>query len=119
MYLHQPHSFTDCVKSVMITTLCSSCGSFTPIYSYKLICHSDEVQSGFGRTGKYFAVEHSGVRPDILVIAKGIANGFPLSAIVTRKELTDKMPKVRITLNIKIHLTQFLGLIGKIGRAHV
>ncbi|TIB70675.1 acetylornithine aminotransferase [Wallemia mellicola] len=53
----------------------------------------DEVQSGFGRTGKYFAVEHSGVRPDILVIAKGIANGFPLSAIVTRKELTDKMPK--------------------------
>ncbi|EOR00392.1 hypothetical protein E3P92_03476 [Wallemia ichthyophaga] len=53
----------------------------------------DEVQSGFGRTGKYFASEYSGVRPDILVIAKGIANGFPLSGVVTRKELTDKMPK--------------------------
>jgi len=50
----------------------------------------DEVQSGFGRTGKYFAIEYSGVRPDILVMAKGIANGFPLSGIVSRKELTDK-----------------------------
>ncbi|KAF9784332.1 acetylornithine aminotransferase [Thelephora terrestris] len=51
----------------------------------------DEVQSGFGRTGKYFASEHSGVRPDILVIAKGIANGFPLSAIVSRTDITDKL----------------------------
>lgn len=49
----------------------------------------DEVQSGFGRTGKMFAVEHYGVRPDILVMAKGIANGFPLSGIVSRKELMD------------------------------
>lgn len=52
-----------------------------------LIC--DEVQSGYGRTGKMFAVEHYGVRPDILVMAKGIANGFPLSAIASRKELMD------------------------------
>lgn len=50
---------------------------------------ADEVQCGFGRTGKMFAVEHWGVRPDILVMAKGIANGFPLSAIVSRKELMD------------------------------
>jgi 4-aminobutyrate aminotransferase len=50
---------------------------------------ADEVQSGFGRTGKMFAVEHYGVRPDILVMAKGIANGFPLSGIVSRKELMD------------------------------
>jgi 4-aminobutyrate aminotransferase len=42
---------------------------------------ADEVQAGFGRTGKMFAVDHSGVRPDILVMAKGIASGFPLSAI--------------------------------------
>ncbi|KAL5528495.1 hypothetical protein ACEPAF_7631 [Sanghuangporus sanghuang] len=41
----------------------------------------DEVQAGFGRTGKYFAPEYSGVRPDMLVIAKGIANGFPLSGV--------------------------------------
>ncbi|EUC64109.1 4-aminobutyrate aminotransferase [Rhizoctonia solani AG-3 Rhs1AP] len=49
----------------------------------------DEVQCGFGRTGKYFASEYSGVRPDIMVIAKGLANGFPLSGIVSRKELMD------------------------------
>lgn len=50
----------------------------------------DEVQSGFGRTGKYFAIEYSGVRPDIMVMAKGIANGFPLSGIVSTKALMDK-----------------------------
>lgn len=49
----------------------------------------DEVQCGFGRTGKMFAIEHYDVRPDILVMAKGIANGFPLSGIVSRKELMD------------------------------
>lgn len=50
---------------------------------------ADEVQCGFGRTGKMFAVEHWGVRPDIMVMAKGIANGFPLSGIVSRQELMD------------------------------
>ncbi|KAI4231293.1 MAG: hypothetical protein L6R40_007778 [Gallowayella cf. fulva] len=50
---------------------------------------ADEVQCGFGRTGKMFAVEHWDVRPDIMIMAKGIANGFPLSAIVSRKELMD------------------------------
>ncbi|KAL8797273.1 MAG: hypothetical protein Q9195_000426 [Heterodermia aff. obscurata] len=50
---------------------------------------ADEVQCGFGRTGKMFAVEHWGVRPDIMIMAKGIANGLPLSAIVSRKELMD------------------------------
>jgi 4-aminobutyrate aminotransferase/(S)-3-amino-2-methylpropionate transaminase len=45
---------------------------------------ADEVQSGFARTGKMFAIEHYGVEPDILVTAKGIADGFPLSAFTTR-----------------------------------
>jgi len=48
---------------------------------------ADEVQSGFGRTGKMFAYEHYGVNPDILVTAKGIADGFPLSAFTTRPEI--------------------------------
>ena len=48
---------------------------------------ADEVQSGFGRTGKMFAIEHYGVVPDILVTAKGIADGFPLSAFTTRPEI--------------------------------
>ncbi|KAJ7240536.1 acetylornithine aminotransferase [Mycena rebaudengoi] len=51
----------------------------------------DEVQSGFCRTGKFFAIQHSGVRPDIMIIAKGLSNGFPLSGVISRKELTDKL----------------------------
>lgn len=53
-----------------------------------LIC--DEVQSGFGRTGTMFAVEESGVRPDVLIFAKGIANGFPLSGIASTNELMSR-----------------------------
>jgi 4-aminobutyrate aminotransferase len=53
---------------------------------------ADEVQSGFGRTGKMFAVEHSGQRPDIVVMAKGIASGFPMSAIGASAELMQRWP---------------------------
>ena len=52
----------------------------------------DEVQSGFGRTGKWFAYQHFGVEPDIVVMAKGLASGFPLSGIVTRAELMRLSP---------------------------
>lgn len=48
---------------------------------------ADEVQSGFGRTGKMFASEHFGLEPDILVLAKGIASGMPISAVVASDEL--------------------------------
>ena len=48
---------------------------------------ADEVQTGFARTGRMFAVEHSGVQPDIMVMAKGIASGFPISAIGARADL--------------------------------
>jgi 4-aminobutyrate aminotransferase len=51
---------------------------------------ADEVQSGMGRTGKFFALEHFGVQPDVLITAKGIASGMPLSALVTRKDLMAK-----------------------------
>ena len=47
----------------------------------------DEVQSGFGRTGRMLAIEHYGIVPDIVVTAKGIADGFPLSAFTTREEI--------------------------------
>jgi 4-aminobutyrate aminotransferase len=50
---------------------------------------ADEVQTGFGRTGKMFAVQHQNVEPDILVMAKGIASGLPLSGIIARKELLE------------------------------
>ena len=48
---------------------------------------ADEVQSGFGRTGKMLAIEHYGVVPDIVVTAKGIGDGFPLSAFTTREDI--------------------------------
>jgi 4-aminobutyrate aminotransferase / (S)-3-amino-2-methylpropionate transaminase / 5-aminovalerate transaminase len=47
----------------------------------------DEVQSGFGRSGKMFAIEHYGIEPDILCMAKGIADGFPLSAFTARADI--------------------------------
>ena len=50
---------------------------------------ADEVQCGFGRTGKFFAIEHYGVEPDIMTMAKGIANGFPLGAFIARAEIAD------------------------------
>jgi 4-aminobutyrate aminotransferase len=50
----------------------------------------DEVQSGFGRTGKWFALEHFGVVPDIITVAKGIASGMPLSGVFSRLDLMKK-----------------------------
>ena len=49
----------------------------------------DEVQTGFGRTGKMFACEWYGIEPDIMALAKGIASGFPLGAVVMKKEISD------------------------------
>ncbi|MGH2542527.1 MAG: acetyl ornithine aminotransferase family protein, partial [Ardenticatenaceae bacterium] len=56
---------------------------------YGILLVADEVQSGMGRTGRFFAMEHFGVVPDITCIAKGVANGLPLGAIVTKAELMD------------------------------
>ncbi|WP_231577905.1 aspartate aminotransferase family protein [Thermorudis peleae] len=56
---------------------------------YGILFIADEVQSGFGRTGKLFAIEHYGIEPDIMVMAKGIADGFPLSACIARAEIAD------------------------------
>jgi 4-aminobutyrate aminotransferase len=53
---------------------------------------ADEVQSGFGRTGRMFAVEHAGIEPDVICMAKGIASGFPFAALGTRRELDDRWP---------------------------
>lgn len=50
----------------------------------------DEVQSGFARTGKMFCFEHSGVTPDIIVMAKGLGSGLPISGIASTKEIMDK-----------------------------
>jgi len=52
----------------------------------------DEVQSGIGRTGKWFAVEHTGVQPDIVCMAKGIASGMPLGVMMSRANIMDWVP---------------------------
>ena len=52
----------------------------------------DEVQSGIGRTGKWFAVEHTGVAPDMVCMAKGIASGMPLGVTMTKAEIMDWVP---------------------------
>ncbi len=56
-------------------------------YGILLIC--DEVQSGMGRTGKWWAIEHFGVEPDVITIAKGIASGMPLGAAIARRDVMD------------------------------
>ena len=60
------------------------------IRSYGGLVIIDEVQAGFGRTGKHwFGIEHWGVEPDIMCMAKGIANGFPVGATITRREIAE------------------------------
>jgi 4-aminobutyrate aminotransferase/(S)-3-amino-2-methylpropionate transaminase len=52
---------------------------------------SDEIQAGFGRTGKWFAIEHSGVAPDLITVAKSMAGGYPIAGVIGRAEVMDAM----------------------------
>ncbi|HLZ22090.1 MAG TPA: 4-aminobutyrate--2-oxoglutarate transaminase [Ktedonobacterales bacterium] len=56
---------------------------------YGILLIADEVQTGFGRTGRMFAVEHSGIEPDLMLLAKSLAAGLPLAAVVGRAEIMD------------------------------
>lgn len=55
--------------------------------SHGVVLIADEIQSGYGRTGKFFAHQHAGVKADIVTVAKGIANGFPMSGVVISPEI--------------------------------
>lgn len=57
-----------------------------------IILIADEIQCGFGRSGKMFACEHSNIEPDLIVLAKGLAGGFPVSALVGKKEIMNSAP---------------------------
>lgn len=54
-----------------------------------IVMVADEIQSGFGRTGKWFAMEHYGVEPDLITVAKSLAGGFPLAGVVGRQAIMD------------------------------
>jgi len=58
---------------------------------------SDEVQTGFGRTGKTWGIDHYDVEPDMITTAKGIANGLPLAALISTKEIADSLKKNTIS----------------------
>ncbi len=90
----------DNVGALIVEPVMGEGGFLVPPKDYfpklKAICEehgivfiADEVQSGFGRTGKMFAMEHWGVEPDLVVTAKGMGGGMPISAVVGRKELMD------------------------------
>ncbi len=57
---------------------------------YGILLIVDEVQSGFGRTGRFFAIEHFGITPDVMTVAKGIASGLPLSGIIARRAIMER-----------------------------
>jgi 4-aminobutyrate aminotransferase-like enzyme len=67
---------------------------------------ADEVYTGFGRTGRWFACEHEGVVPDLLCAGKGLAAGLPLSACVGRAEVMDRWPA---STGESLHTQTFLG----------
>ncbi|MEO5964736.1 MAG: aminotransferase class III-fold pyridoxal phosphate-dependent enzyme [Candidatus Limnocylindrales bacterium] len=75
-YYPAPRAFLQALRS-----LCDEHG---------ILLVADEVQSGYGRTGEMWAFEHAGIIPDVVCVAKAIANGLPLSAIVTSKELQER-----------------------------
>jgi len=61
---------------------------------YGIVFIVDEIQTGFGRTGKLLASEYSGIEPDMVLMSKSISDGFPVSAITGKKEIMDSAPKL-------------------------
>lgn len=72
----------------------------------KILLMADEIYSGFGRTGKWFAFEHSGIVPDIVTVAKGLSGGFPISACLGTREAMAAWPRHH---GEALHTSTFLG----------
>jgi 2,2-dialkylglycine decarboxylase (pyruvate) len=90
------------IAAIIVEPVMSAGGMLIPPPGYlaelKRIAHqhgvlliADEAQTGFGRTGKWFAVEHHGIEPDILTISKSAGNGFPVAAVTTTAEIADEV----------------------------
>ncbi len=105
--LQQQGVAPDRVAGVMTETYQGGNASFAPAeYMQKLrawcdehraVLIFDEVQAGFGRTGKYWGFEHYGVVPDLICCGKGVTSGMPLSAVIGRSELMDLYPPGSMT----------------------
>lgn len=92
----------DRVAAIIIEPVLGE-GGYTPVpfdmmQALREICDqhgilliADEVQAGFGRTGKWFAIEHSGVVPDLITVAKSMAGGYPLAGVIGRSDIMDAM----------------------------
>jgi 2,2-dialkylglycine decarboxylase (pyruvate) len=94
----------DDIAAVIIEPILSAGGMIVPPPGYLKVLREftrrhgsilivDEAQTGFGRTGKWFGVQHHGVEPDILVISKGAGGGFPVSGFITTDEIADRVEK--------------------------
>ncbi len=95
------HVAAENVACLLIEPIAGEGGFLTPPPEYfqrlREICTEfgivmivDEVQSGFGRTGKLFAIEHWGVEPDLITMAKSMGGGMPISAVVGKQEIMDE-----------------------------
>ena len=90
----------DCVAAIIVEPIQGEGGFYSLpdgfLSELRTVCDQhgillivDEIQTGFGRTGRMFATEYEGVEPDIMTLAKGIAGGFPLAAVVGKKAVMD------------------------------
>ncbi len=102
--VNDPHSGVDAISSVLVEPILGEGGYVVPpddfLPSLREFCDrhgilliADEVQTGLGRTGRMWAVERSGVTPDILCIAKTIGGGIPLAVVAYRDDLVRELPR--------------------------
>jgi 4-aminobutyrate aminotransferase-like enzyme len=102
--VNDPYSGVDSLSAVLVEPILGEGGYVVPpddfLPSLREFCDrhdllliADEVQTGLGRTGRMWGVEHSGVTPDILCMAKTIGGGIPLSVVAYRADLVDELPR--------------------------
>jgi 4-aminobutyrate aminotransferase-like enzyme len=102
--VNDPYSGVDAISSILVEPILGEGGYVLPpddfLPSLREFCDrhgilliADEVQTGLGRTGKMWAVEHAGVTPDILCMAKSIGGGIPLGVVAYRADLVKELPR--------------------------
>jgi 4-aminobutyrate aminotransferase-like enzyme len=97
----------DRIAGVLIETYQGGSAAFAPVPymqslrqwcdRHQVVLTFDEVQAGFGRTGRFWGFEHYGITPDLICCGKGISSGLPLSAVIGRAELMDQYPPGSMT----------------------